>query len=202
MFRTSSGRLLASCAALVLVLGTGFAGPAVADDDTSDTDATGTSETVTPADDSDPETTATSTSPTSTTSTTPTSTPTSPTSTTTTSSTSTVEPPPTTPDYHGIMNIRAVDVTTGADVPGADVRLYLYEDGPQNLPLPASVTLPAGHYRVALLGIPAGYRLVSAWHTDGVVKAGETVDVVFELQPVAGSAGRVPIQSIPSGRTR
>lgn len=187
------------------MLGTGFAGPAVADDTTA-TDTPEASETATPTDVTGTDTPTPTPPPTSATSTTPTSTPTSPTSTsptsTSTSPTSSTEPPPTTPNYDGHLAIRAMDVMTGENVSGANSRIYLYEDGQQDLPLPATMTLPAGHYRVELLGVPAGYRLVSAWHMEGVVKVGETTAVVFQLQPVSGSTGRVPIQSIPSGRTR
>lgn len=194
-----SHRILATGAALVLVIGGGLAGPALADDTTETVSPAQT----TPADDA-PTTTETSPPETTSPETTP---PTTPSTTTTTPPTSTSTPPTSTTEstllpvpYEGILEIRAVDVTTGADVSGVPARFFRPEA--VEIGLPASMVLPSGHYRVEILGVPAGYELVSPWHASAVVEVEHTVGVVFQLRPVAGHSSRVPIQSIPSGRTR
>lgn len=100
----------------------------------------------------------------------------------------------------GILHLRVVDVTTGAEV--VDVGARVWRPEIHDTRMPASMVLPAGEYRVEILAIPGGYRLVSSWAATPMVPAGGSVDVVFELASGPHTRGRVPIESIPSGRTR
>lgn len=105
-----------------------------------------------------------------------------------------------TPVRDGILNLWVVDVTTGDEVVGVPVRIWRPEI--HDTTMPAAVVLPPGHYRVEILAVPGGYRLVSSWAANPVVTAGGSVDVIFQVAAQQPDRGRVPIQSIPSGRTR
>lgn len=194
MFRSNSHRIAAWCAAAVLVLGAAvLTGPALADDETGATTTTST-ETATPA---------TETADTGTTAATGTPPPTTTQSTSASTSTSispSSEPPPTSSPADGVLHMRAIDVVNRIEL--ADVPVRVFRPEPAETRLPAAMLLPAGHYRVELLAIPGGYRLASSWAVDGVVPAGGNGEVVFEFRPVAWPHERVPIKSIPSGRTR
>lgn len=104
----------------------------------------------------------------------------------------------TVPATEGILNLKVIDLATGAEVVGVPARVWRPEI--HDTTMPASILLPAGHYRVEILGIPGGYRLVSSWAANPVVPADGAVDVVFELTSQQKNRGRVPIRSIPSGR--
>lgn len=194
MHRTAFRRLPACLAAAALLAGTGLiTGPALADDSTTTTTTTQTTETTTTTDTTTP------------TETTQTTTPSGDTGTPATSGSATesgspAEGPPTSAPTDGILSIRAIDVAGGTDV--TDVPARVFRPDPADTRLPASMLLPSGRYRVELLAVPGGYRLLSPWHLEGVVPPGETGVVVFRMEQTGGPHDRVPIKSIPSGRTR
>lgn len=103
--------------------------------------------------------------------------------------------------HDGILRLRGVDVSTGAEL--VDIPARVFEAQPHDTRMPAEMLLPAGRYRVELLAVPGGYRLVSAWTVYADVPAQASGEVIFQFTPVAvGPHGRTPIRSIPSGRTQ
>lgn len=116
-------------------------------------------------------------------------------------------PPPTSAVTDGILSMRTVDTATGRQI--VDVPASVLGTERAETRMPAQMLLPAGRYRIEILAIPTGYRLVSSWAFEVDVVGRSTVEVVFEMTPVSATPrddgrghGRVPIQSIPSGRTR
>ncbi|WP_159067494.1 hypothetical protein [Gordonia iterans] len=193
MLTSTRRRILAMMAVFALVLSAlMIGGPASADGDDSSGPGSSTSASTSeesPADDDPPPGSVSS------------SVPSSPSSSVPSSSPSSSSPSSEPPTADGFLHMRAIDITTGRELVNVPARVWRPTET-SDTTMPSAFALPPGPYRVEVLAVPAGYRLVSSWAFNAIVVSQKESWVTFEFAPVSGQRGRVPIKKIPSGRTQ
>ncbi|MFT3715215.1 MAG: hypothetical protein QM774_04480 [Gordonia sp. (in: high G+C Gram-positive bacteria)] len=118
-------------------------------------------------------------------------------------------------EQSGVLSIRGLDDTQLTDVSGIHVRVHFPDGTYEEVVTPQDLPLPPGNYQLEVDYVPAGYQLRSPADMITTVLSGQTESAYVEVKNISAPTtsqhsstipgesphGRVPIRSIPSGRT-